>query len=65
MERLAKQIESVEAELSKPSVYENPTESARLSQEQGRLRKQLDVAEATWMENAEALDALQSETSAA
>ncbi|MGB7756702.1 MAG: ATP-binding cassette domain-containing protein [Salinisphaera sp.] len=65
MERLTKQIETVEAELSKPSVYENPTESARLSQEQGRLRKQLDAAEATWMKNAEALDALQSETSAA
>ncbi|WP_324997809.1 ABC-F family ATP-binding cassette domain-containing protein [Salinisphaera sp.] len=65
MGRLTKQIERVEADLSRPSVYESPTESARLSAERGRLRKQLDAAEASWMENAEALDALQSESHAA
>ncbi|WP_423821454.1 ATP-binding cassette domain-containing protein [Salinisphaera sp. SPP-AMP-43] len=59
MEKLTEKVEAAEAELAKPSVYNNPTESARLSQEAGRLRKQLEAAEAEWMENAEALEALQ------
>lgn len=57
MAKLEDKIKTVEKEMAKPSVYGNQTEIARLSQEQGRLRKQLDAAERQWMENAEALEA--------
>ncbi|GAB3679712.1 ABC-F family ATP-binding cassette domain-containing protein [Salinisphaera aquimarina] len=57
MGTLEEKIAAMEKEMAKPSVYGNRTEVARLSQEQGKLRKQLDAAEARWMENAEALEA--------
>ncbi|MBO9470421.1 ATP-binding cassette domain-containing protein [Endozoicomonas sp. G2_2] len=63
MATLEEKLANVEKELSKPSVYGNKTEVARLSQEQGKLRKQLDAAEAQWMENAEALEEAQAAAS--
>ncbi len=54
--RLESQLAALDAQLAKPSVFENPTEVARLSQERGRLRKQADAAETEWMENVEALE---------
>ncbi|WP_111747577.1 ABC-F family ATP-binding cassette domain-containing protein [Salinisphaera orenii] len=63
--RISGEIEAVDAELAKPSVYESATESARLGQQQKQLRKQLEAAESHWMENAEALEALQADTSTA
>jgi ATP-binding cassette subfamily F protein 3 len=63
MATLEEKLANVEKELAKPSVYGNPTEVARLSQEQGKLRKQLGAAEAQWMENAEALEETQAAAS--
>ncbi|MDA3919188.1 MAG: ATP-binding cassette domain-containing protein [Salinisphaera sp.] len=60
MARLEDKITAIEKEMAKPSVYGNNTEIARLSQDQGKLRKQLDKAEALWIENAEALESAQS-----
>ena len=57
MSTLEEKLAALDKELAKPSVYSSRTEAARLSQEQGRLRKQLEAAEAQWMENAEALEA--------
>jgi len=57
MARLEDKIKGIEKEMTKPSVYGNKTEIARLSQEQGKLSKQLEKAEALWMESAEALEA--------
>jgi len=54
--RLEQQLSQIDTKLAKPSIYGNPTESARLAQERGRLRKQLDRVEAEWMEHAEALE---------
>ena len=67
MAKFEEKIAAIEKEMAKPSVYGNSTEIARLSQEQGKLRKQLDKAEAAWMENAEALESQKdgSNTSAA
>jgi len=63
MATLEEKLANIDKELSKPSVYGNPTEVARLSQEQGKLRKQLGAAEAQWMENAEALEETQAAAS--
>ncbi len=65
MNRLTREIESVNQELAKPSVYSNPTESARLGQEQSRLKRQLETIEARWLKDAEALESLQKDLSAA
>ena len=58
MNRLGEHLKTVEVQLARPSVYGNPTESARLAQERSRLRKRLDAAEAEWIEHAEALEAV-------
>ncbi len=58
MARLTTKIEAQDAQLAKPSVYGNPVEAARVTQERATLARQLEAAEARWMEAAEQLEAL-------
>ncbi|MBH04200.1 MAG: hypothetical protein CMP08_08800, partial [Xanthomonadales bacterium] len=58
MARLTKKIKALDTELAKPSVYGNPVDAARVTQERATLSRQLDSAEARWMAAAEELEAL-------
>ena len=57
MEKLQQQISGLDQQLADPALYNGPpTELARLSQDQARLRDQLDAAEAQWLAAMEALE---------
>ena len=57
MEKLQQQISALDQQLADPALYNGPpTELARLSQDQARLRDQLDAAEAQWLAAMEALE---------
>lgn len=57
MERLEATLAKLDDALADPTLYqEQPERAATLMREQGGLRKQLEVAEADWLEAAEALE---------
>ncbi|RJS91352.1 ABC-F family ATP-binding cassette domain-containing protein [Salinisphaera sp. Q1T1-3] len=65
MNRLSRKIEALDAELGKASVYSNPAEAARVTSERDTLARQLEDAEARWMDAAEQLDNLSAQASPA
>ncbi|HLQ84940.1 MAG TPA: ATP-binding cassette domain-containing protein [Salinisphaeraceae bacterium] len=53
---LEQQLAAIDADLSKPSVYGNPSASARLGQERARLQQRLEATETEWLQHAAALE---------